>query len=360
VAVKFFAAGAVYDFDWQHFITTLVAALVLLNIAVHVADTVTFYLMPHGVSEVLLNKRAEQVSKLQSFANLALKAAVNVSAFKALDKKEKCATRRPPHPSRSRARPARPIVRAPSRAPARAADADARCAPAWGRGYIEASDLVSVFGHIDSVSKDQALNMAHTVLRHSDSGGDSHLTFTEFMSCLEGGTLNFDRFVDLVHTTAKLDKLNAEERVKAAQAYDAVEAGIDLDDELARETTRKEGGGAAGFTSLFNPLTLLQKAPQRLSCYSCKKTFGVPDGASVIGCPHCRTPNSVPKQNNTAGGVFGALFQPQVNLHGHRVSQPQAAAPREGSRRSTASTATRSSAPPRGPHRSSARTAPLR
>ena len=104
-------------------------------------DTITFYMLPNGLSTVLQNKRAERVSKKQTFAQLSLKAAIAVKWFKELD----------------------------------IAD----------QGYIDVPELVSVFGKIESISKEQALMMAQTILRAADKEdgtADGKLTFNEVCS----------------------------------------------------------------------------------------------------------------------------------------------------------------------------------
>ena len=66
VEVVFVAAGAVYWFDYQHFITVFMGAYLFLAIAVYVMDFVAFNVLPNGVSKVLYAKRAERVSKVRS------------------------------------------------------------------------------------------------------------------------------------------------------------------------------------------------------------------------------------------------------------------------------------------------------
>ena len=125
VEVVFRAAGLVYGFDLQHFMNTLLAAYLFLAIAVFVMDFITFNCLPNGVSKVLFAKRAERVSKLHTFAQLGLKAAVAVKDFKSLDYDE--------------------------------------------QGFIDVKHLVSVFGGIPTIGKEQALLIAQTIMRAADT-----------------------------------------------------------------------------------------------------------------------------------------------------------------------------------------------
>ena len=52
------AAGLVYAFDWQYFLTELLAAFLFLKIAGSIMDFITFNLLPNGLSKV---RRAARV-----------------------------------------------------------------------------------------------------------------------------------------------------------------------------------------------------------------------------------------------------------------------------------------------------------
>merc|ERR1719345_177837 len=214
----FVPAGFVYWFDYQHFITVFMGAYLFLAVAVFIMDFIAFNVLPNGVSKVLYAKRAERVSKVHSFAQLGLRPAVAVKDFKALD--------------------------------------------VDNQGYVEVKDLVSVFGSIPSVSKDEAMMMAQTIMRAADRDTALHgrLTFNEFMSLFDGTTaLDFDQYVKLVHTTGKAEKLDEGARKAASQAYDDVEAGVDL-------AARRSGS--------TDELTASQ--PSQMNCFLCKTLFGVP------------------------------------------------------------------------------------
>jgi hypothetical protein len=178
VVVSFRSAGQVYAFYWQYFINELLAGYLFLAIAVYIADFVAFYLLPNGVSTVLRAKRAEKVSRMLTFAQLGLKAAVAVKQFQTLDTDN--------------------------------------------RGYLEVRELVAAFGTIPQVTKENALLMAQSVMRQMtemrakdpdpNAQDPGRMSFNEFMSLIEGATsLDFDHYVRLVHTTGKFHQIDQSE-----------------------------------------------------------------------------------------------------------------------------------------------------
>ena len=241
VVVEFKPAGLVYAFDYNHFVNVLIAGFLFLAIAVYVMDFVTFNLLPNGLSKVLYNKRAESVSKVHTFAQVGLRAATAVADFNTLDSD--------------------------------------------GSGYIEVKDLVSVFGKIPTVSKDQAFKITQTIMRAADkdSSTKGRISFDEFMSLFEGAAgIHFDDYVKLVDTTAEYS-IREESKKAAAAAYDKVEAdanGIVITDDAKQPQAGGGGGGGA--------------APEvpRLACFACRTVFGVPPGANMVRCPSCGTTNS--------------------------------------------------------------------
>ena len=273
VEVVFRPAGLVYAFDIQHFINVLIGAFLLTKVVVYLMDFITFNLLPNGLSTVLYAKRAERVSKVHSFAQLGLRAAVAVNDFKRLD--------------------------------------------IDSNGFCQIKDLVAVFGAIPSVTKENAEMMAATILRaaNKDTGLEGRLSFNEFMSLFDGTTaLDFDRFVELVHTTGKAKKLDEYARQQAQLAYDQVEAGIDL-----KATARSSRAGEA-------------KPTPTLNCFVCRTRFGFPDGAKLVKCPHCQTPNPTaarpedrPAQGFLGGfgGFFGVQNQPPYQPSAPTTQYPQ-------------------------------------
>jgi LSD1 subclass zinc finger protein len=282
VEVVFVPAGSVYWFDYQHFITVFMGAYLFLAVAVAIMDFVAFNVLPNGVSKVLYAKRAERVSKVHSFAQLGLRAAVAVKDFKALDVDD--------------------------------------------RGYVEVKDLVSVFGSIPSVDKEEAMMMAQTIMRAADrdTSLQGRLTFNEFMSLFDGTTaLDFDQYVKLVHTTGKAEKLDETARAEASKAYDDVAAGVDLKARRSGDAdkalpTRPDGTTPAG--------------PTQINCFLCKTLFGVPPGAKLCKCPKCHTVNPTEERPpaHPAGLLGGLPSFGNLNIAGigglsHRANHPPAA-----------------------------------
>ena len=60
--------------------------MALFSLAAFAIDTVVFDLLPNGVSAVLSNKRAERISRQQTFAQMALRSALGALWFRSLDK----------------------------------------------------------------------------------------------------------------------------------------------------------------------------------------------------------------------------------------------------------------------------------
>ena len=70
IVLVFRPSGKIYSFSWSHLLSTLINGVVLVGVAKIVTDFVVFYLLPDGVSEVMRNKRAEKVNKIQAFARM--------------------------------------------------------------------------------------------------------------------------------------------------------------------------------------------------------------------------------------------------------------------------------------------------
>ena len=60
--------------------------MALFSLAAFAIDTVVFDLLPNGVSAVLSNRRAERISRQQTFAQMALRSALGALWFRSLDK----------------------------------------------------------------------------------------------------------------------------------------------------------------------------------------------------------------------------------------------------------------------------------
>ena len=76
-----------------------------------------------------------------------------------------------------------------------------------------------------------------------------------------------------------------------------ISQGIKLDEDAAGATPPKAAAGAAPVQMPQMPF--MQPRPQapanvqRIACFSCKKIFGVPVGATAVACPHCGAANNV-------------------------------------------------------------------
>ena len=182
IELVFRPAGRIYIFDPIFLALFIVQLFVYTAISKLICDMVCFYLLPFGgTSTVLRNKRAERVNKVSAFAQMGMQAATYVQAFQSLDRGNK--------------------------------------------GYLEAKDLVAVFGNVEGVDKEQALQMAQTVLRAAakeakgaDDAEVGQIRFNDFMSLMEGGdTLNFNQFVKHVHTTSGSKKYLGRLSTKEAQ-----------------------------------------------------------------------------------------------------------------------------------------------
>ena len=298
VVIVFRASGKVYRFNLLHLMQVLVAGYLFLGIAVNICDFITFNMLPHGVSTVLRNKRGERVSRLGAFAQLGARAAVAVNDFKSLDRDNK--------------------------------------------GYVDVADLASVFGSVGAVDKQEAIQIAQTIMRHANRADveeeAGRLSFNEFMSTQQGESLDFDTYTELIKYTGKVHKMSTEDVQRASSMYDAVETGIELDDtsrapsrspsslaaaSLAAASPQPAGANsAAAAASVAATAATTPAAPPpsqqilRLTCYSCRRLFGAPPGAQLVACPHCRAPN---RTNAAAPPPQPAAPQPAA---------PQSAAPR--------------------------------
>jgi len=276
IEIKFAPTGYAYAFDALHAVQTLIDLFVLASIAKGLVDIIVFFCIPN-VSIVLRNKRDEATSRRMAFRELGMRAAISVNQFHRINNDAK-------------------------------------------RPDINLQDLVKVFGSVSGVAKEEALNIAQTIL---SSKSTRSLTFNDFMEITEGSTIKFQDFLELVAYTAKqaqLDKVSQDEVAKAKAAYDVEEQkaaqGIMLDDEPAPATPPQQQQvvqQVAGPQQVIMQMPMQQPVQQRpalppgvikLACGQCRKHFGVPAGATMVKCPFCGA------LNNTAaasGGVIQAM-----------------------------------------------------
>ena len=194
VLFQFHTSGKVYKFDVFFLLQVLVSAAVMLKLANVLTDAVAFYCLPGGQSTVLRNKRQEIVSKKSEFAEIGMKAALAAASYRSFDPDN--------------------------------------------NGSIEAVDIVKVFAHVEGVSWEQAHAIAHMILADADTsdegeaeGGPPGLSYVEYMTCLEGDAIDFDKFLKALHY-----KKDAPDRDECRLAFEEVRASL---------PPVQRGGGAA-------------------------------------------------------------------------------------------------------------------
>ena len=181
VLFLFDTKGLIYKFDAWLALSIVLSTVVLLQVANMIADGIAFYLLPGGQSTLLRNKRQELVSKKSEFAELGMKAALAATTYRQFDPDN--------------------------------------------NGAIDPVDIVKVFAHVEGVSWEQAHAIAYMILEDADTddgkeGGQFGLSFQEYMTCLEGDAIDFERFLKNVvpnHAAADRDECRAafeEERAK--------------------------------------------------------------------------------------------------------------------------------------------------
>ena len=164
IVFQFHVSGQVYAFDWFVMLEVLLSAVVLIQVANIAADAVSFYCLPNGQSTVLRNKRQESVSKKSEFAEMGMRAALAALRYRGFDPDN--------------------------------------------NGSIEPVDICKAFAHVEKadgtpwVPWEMAHAIAHNVLADADTdaddaaaGGQYGLSFTEFVTCLYGESINFDEFL---------------------------------------------------------------------------------------------------------------------------------------------------------------------
>ena len=136
---------------------------------------------------------------------------------------------------------------------------------------------------------------------------DGSISFAEFMSMTEGEAITFDHYLRLVRQTGgNLSLFSLQARESAMQAYDEVEKGIALEQEERRASVA--GGGASPLAPIAArpsqvapthactptmPTPALPPGVIKLMCHQCRRAFGVPAGANMVSCPHCKAVNQV-------------------------------------------------------------------
>ena len=131
----------------------------------------------------------------------------------------------------------------------------------------------------------------------------------------------------LVHTVGTGHQIDQHEAASASEAYDAVEAGVDLasDRKSADSKSATDASTSASTAVATRPV---EPPVGRLTCYLCKMIFGVPNGARHVRCPRCQTINSTEVQPTSGllrmpsfGGNLVAPA-PQQQMHVPQQMQP--------------------------------------
>ena len=198
IEVRFVPRGRVHAFGIMAFFDAIVSVVVLAGMTKTLMDFIVFYLLPNGISLVLRNKRDEHATRDAAFAELGLKAAVSVSQFCELDRRE--------------------------------------------TGRLNIADLAAVYAKVPDVDDLQAATIAKAVLavgergkgganevstrsstswRSTNKARTDGLSFTEFMSITAGDAITFDDYVKLVKHAA--GDVKDEEIQVACEAYKEVE-----------------------------------------------------------------------------------------------------------------------------------------
>lgn len=173
VVVSFSGTGKVYRFNLIVFLTELVLVKIYLSLAVVLADLLAVNMYRRNkksligcslspASRLLRNKRDEQVSIDGELAEVGLRMSMLTATFQMLD--------------------------------------------ADGDGQVELDDIVAAFAKVDGVPFDKAMAIAQTILRIADDGradedGTVSLNFPEFVSLVEGDTLDFENYLQAITTS---------------------------------------------------------------------------------------------------------------------------------------------------------------
>ena len=181
VQFTFTSYGLIVMFDFFFLLSVVLSGLVLLKFANTAANFYAFNCLG-AESVVLRNKRIELTSKKSEFAEIGMKAALAAATYPNFDR--------------------------------------------YCDGTIEAEDIARAFARVDGVDWETAYMIARNILNDADTepslGGEvPGLNYVEFMTCLEGDSIDFDDF--LADTRRMYDELIVDQAKEDAE--DAAEAG---------------------------------------------------------------------------------------------------------------------------------------
>ena len=208
INVNFQDIGYAVALDINYLISVAVNIIVLVGVWKAIMDFVVFNLQPNGVSTVLKNKREEVTNRQRAFAELGLKAAIQVGQFNRLDDNN--------------------------------------------NGRVKLADLTAVFGKLEHVDRSKAMQIAKTVMKSAKSYGGAGdategLNFGQFMSIAEGSAITFDEFLKLVHKTGNL-QTSMKEKEAAMIAYSEAAKGVSSRQAIGSQLSKQSSGGGAGLS----------------------------------------------------------------------------------------------------------------
>jgi len=187
--------------DGLYVVTVLLQGLVLLGFAKTVTNIVVFYLLPGGQSVLYKNKATEKVSQQSEFAELGLKAALAANQFRLFD--------------------------------------------ATLSGRVEGEDIVRCFAKVPGITAEQAHRIAVAIMRDADldvSNDSGSLDFNEFVTCLEGDAIDFERFLADLPTSD-----DAPDAVRCKEVFDEQKR-------LDQEGLAARGGKRPPYTQLYGKM----------------------------------------------------------------------------------------------------------
>ena len=152
---SFHTSGKVVKADFFYLLSVILSGLVMMKFANTATNLYAFNCL--GAESVILrNKRVELTSKKSEFAEIGMKAALAAATYPKFDR--------------------------------------------YCDGTIEAEDIARAFAGVEGVDWETAFMIARNILSEADTGGAADegpagLNYIEFMTCLEGDSIDFDAFL---------------------------------------------------------------------------------------------------------------------------------------------------------------------
>ena len=152
---SFHTSGKIVKADFFYLLSVILSGLVMMKFANTATNLYAFNCL--GAESVILrNKRVELTSKKSEFAEIGMKAALAAATYPKFDR--------------------------------------------FCDGTIEAEDIARAFAGVEGVDWETAFMIARNILADADTGGDADegpagLNYVEFMTCLEGDSIDFAAFL---------------------------------------------------------------------------------------------------------------------------------------------------------------------